>query len=398
MTGLAIEAATARVELLVLGPDGAELASEVEEVAHGHTRRLTPLVRRALERARAAPGTLAWVAADLGPGSFTGVRVGLATAEALALATGADLCGASSLAALALSTPAQRALVVPLLPAGRRDLYAGFFRADARGAVTLLAAPRVGHVDQVLLDVDEALALIPGATVWFVGPGAKRERETLERRHPGSTVHEWRHDGLSARDLARAARSQAGPAAGLPRPGEPPVPLYVRSAQAEERVRHRASARHPVSLRLLTAGDVPAVAAIECQVFSDPWPESFFHGELAQPAGYAAIAEREGRLAGYLVAWLGADTGHLGNLAVVPGQRRRGVARRLLDDLLERAAGRGVHALTLEVRVSNFAAQSLYRGHGFRLAALRRGYYRDTGEDALVMERRAPAGHGRPRS
>ncbi|HKQ59354.1 MAG TPA: ribosomal protein S18-alanine N-acetyltransferase, partial [Candidatus Eisenbacteria bacterium] len=110
------------------------------------------------------------------------------------------------------------------------------------------------------------------------------------------------------------------------------------------------------------------------------------------PQIYARVAEQAGELLGYSVAWLGAGVGHLGNLAVVPGRRRRGIARRLVDDLLARAAVLDVEALTLEVRVTNFAAQALYRAHGFRLAGLRRSYYRDTGEDALVMEWRAPAG------
>ncbi len=101
------------------------------------------------------------------------------------------------------------------------------------------------------------------------------------------------------------------------------------------------------------------------------------------------IAEREGRLAGYILAWLVGESGHIGNLATVPEERRRGVARRLLEDLLGRAGALRLRSLTLEVRVSNFAAQALYRAQGFRLAGLRRGYYRDTGEDALIMEWRA---------
>lgn len=116
MIGIAIEAATEHVEVLVRGADGQPLAHEVEEVGHGHTRRLTPLVSRALERAAVRPSELRWVATDLGPGSFTGVRVGLATAEALALASGGEVVGASSLAALALASAATRSLVVPLVP------------------------------------------------------------------------------------------------------------------------------------------------------------------------------------------------------------------------------------------------------------------------------------------
>ena len=331
------------------------------------------------------------MATDLGPGSFTGVRVGLATAEALALASGARRCGATSLASLALAAPARRALVVPLVPAGRRDVYAGFFRADGRGTVTLLAAPQVGPADRVLAQVEEALPLVGASGVKFVGPAVPRERDALERAHPGSTALEWRHEGLSARDLARAARSERGPAAGLPPAGGPLEPLYVRSAQAEERVRHRVNAAEPADLRPFGREDVPAVAVIENEVFSDPWPESFFLGELSHPGVYAMIAERGGRLAGYILAWLAAGTGHIGNLAVAAGERRRGVAGRLLTDLLERSATLGIRSLQLEVRVSNFAAQALYRAYGFRLVGLRRAYYRDTGEDALIMEWRAQA-------
>ena len=392
MIGLAIEAATEHVEVLVRGADGEPLASEIEDVGHGHTRRLTALVSRALARARVRPAQLGWVAADLGPGSFTGVRVGLATAEALALASGGEVIGASSLAALALASGATRALVVPLVPAGRRDLYAGFFRADGRAAVSLLAAPRVGPPAELLAAVAEALSALGSTQVRFVGPGAARERGTLERAHPGSTEPAVRFEGLSAADLAAAALSRGGPRAGLPAPGETTSPLYVRPAQAEERVRHAATAADPVTLRPMRESDLPRIAAVEREVFSDPWPESFFLGEISQPMIHARVAEHDGSLAGYSVAWLGAGTGHLGNLAVVRGCRRRGIARRLLTELLERACALGCEALSLEVRVSNFAAQGLYRGHGFRLAGLRRGYYRDTGEDALIMEWRAGSG------
>jgi tRNA threonylcarbamoyl adenosine modification protein YeaZ/ribosomal-protein-alanine acetyltransferase len=389
MIGLAIEAATEHVEVLVRGADGEPLAHEVEEVGHGPTRRLAPLVARALARAAVRPAQLRWVAADLGPGSFTGVRVGLATAEALALASGGEVIGASSLAALALASAARRSLVVPLVPAGRRDLYAGFFRADGRGAVSLLAAPRVGPPAEMLMAVSETLPAMDGAAVRFVGPGAAREQETLERAHPGSTSPAVRFGGLSAIDLAEAALSRRGPRAGLPGKDEATSPLYVRPAQAEERVRHRVTAADPVALRPMREDDLPGIAAVERDVFSDPWPESFFLSEISQPMVHACVAEQGGELAGYSVAWLGAGTGHLGNLAVVPGRRRRGIARRLLEGLLERARVLRCEAISLEVRVSNFAAQGLYRAHGFHLVGSRRGYYRDTGEDALIMEWRA---------
>lgn len=396
--GLAIESATSRIEVLAVGRRGEPLALETEEVGHGHTRRLTPLVRRALERAGLAPRALRWIAADLGPGSFTGVRVGLATAAGLRLASGAALLGASSLAALAHSAPERGALLVPLVPAGRRDLYAGFFRSDTRGKVALVSAPCVGPVERTLAGADELWrALGSRLRVRFLGPGAARERERLEAAWPTSTALGWRHEGLSAADLAAAARSGRGAAGGLPDGDGPLRPEYVRPAQAEERVRRAANARIPLRLRPFTADDVTAAAALETEIFSDPWPASFFRSELEQPLVYARVAERDGVLAGYQLAWLGAGNGHLGNLAVAPAHRRAGVARALMDDLLDAARARGVESLTLEVRVSNAAAQGLYRAYGFRVVAVRRGYYRDSGEDALVMEgrvERAPQPEG----
>jgi len=392
--GLVLESATEHVEIAVL-KDDEPLAHVREDVGHGHTRRLAALTARALASAGVAPASLGWVAADLGPGSFTGVRVGLATASALALASGARIAGVSSLAALAYSAGARTALVVPLVPAGRRDLYSGWFRADSRGTVKLLAAPRVGDLDSVLATVDEILGWLKGAEVRFVGPGAARERARLEGAWEGSTFPAWRHEGLSALDLARAAIAGGGVAAGLP-PAGAIEPLYVRPAQAEERVRRKALAGIPLAIRDFTTADIPAAAALERRVFTDPWPESFFASEIRQPLSFARVAEHGDadrtdpsrpatEFAGYLLAWLGEEEGHLGNLAVAPEHRRAGVARALVDDLLAAARARGTRTITLEVRVSNFAAQALYRVHGFRLAGLRRGYYRDTGEDALLM-------------
>lgn len=386
MSGLVIESATEHAEVAVFSSEGTLLAHEMEAIGHGHTRMLTPLVRRALTFAKIAPRQLAWIATDLGPGSFTGVRVGLATAQGFALAGGAQLLGASSLAALAHASPARKALVVPLVGAGRRDLYAGFFRADVRGQVRVLAAPRVGTVQVLLAAAREAHALVPDHMVRFVGPGAGRERAALEAAFPLSCALAFRHDGLSALDLITASRLRLGPPGGLPSPGASLEPLYVRSAQAEETVRRRALLATPITIRTLTFDDVDALAEIEKRVFADPWSASFFRSEIIQEGAWVRAAERGGRLAGYALTIFRAGSGQLDNLATLPELRRHGVARALLEDVMAHARSIGAHELTLEVRVSNDAAQQLYRTHGFRLASLRRGYYRDNGEDAVVMK------------
>jgi len=96
-------------------------------------------------------------------------------------------------------------------------------------------------------------------------------------------------------------------------------------------------------------------------------------------------------MAGYLLAWRLEGEIHLGNLAVSKEYQRRGVGQALLSWLIDRTREDGPGRITLEVRASNFAAQELYRRFGFQAVALRRGYYQDSGEDALVMMRELSA-------
>ena len=386
--GLALETATEHVSVAVVGAGGERRALVEEHVGHGHTRRLSALVGRALVEAGAKPAELGFIATDLGPGSFTGVRVGLATARALALVSGARLLGASSLTVLAHATAEPRTLVVPLVGAGRRDLYAGFFRIAARGNVRLLAAPRVGTPEALLEALAEVHALLPDHEVRFVGPGAGRERARLEAAHAGSTRAALRFGGLSALDLATAALKHEGPGAGLPEPGRENEPAYVRPAQAEERVRHQVTGLTPARVRPFALADLPRIEELEHRLFADPWPRSSFVDALADSRAVFLVAERGGSVAGYLVATLLPPIAELQNLGTAPEQQRAGVARALVDALLDTCRVRGVRELGLEVRVSNAAAQALYRTHGFRLVGLRRGYYRRPEEDALLMARR----------
>jgi tRNA threonylcarbamoyladenosine biosynthesis protein TsaB len=383
--GLALETATEHVSVAVVDGAWATQSLVEEDVGHGHTRRLASIVDRALADAGVRAADLAWLATDLGPGSFTGVRVGLATARALALVSGARLLGASSLTALAHAAAEPKSLIVPLVGAGRRDLYAGFFRVTAAGRVRLLAAPRVGPPEELLGAVTELLALIPDHEVRFVGPGAGRERARLADAFPGSVSQAFRHDGLSARDLAVVAMLPDGPGAGLPEPGRETEPAYVRPAQAEERVRHQVSGLTPATVRSLAIADLPRVDDLEHKLFADPWPQRSFLDALADPDAVCLVAERGRGVAGYLVATLVPPTAELQNLGTAPEQQRAGVARALLDELIAVCRVRGVGELRLEVRVSNAAAQALYRTHGFRLVGLRRSYYQRPEEDALLM-------------
>jgi ribosomal-protein-alanine N-acetyltransferase len=128
------------------------------------------------------------------------------------------------------------------------------------------------------------------------------------------------------------------------------------------------------------------VIAIENQCFSTPWSPAIFRREILDPGPSVNVVAVSGqRVIGYLIAWVVADEFHIANIAVHPGTRRKGIARMLMKHVLETAGRMGARIAALEVRASNEQAKSLYRGFGFREVAIRKCYYPDDGEDAVVM-------------
>lgn len=147
----------------------------------------------------------------------------------------------------------------------------------------------------------------------------------------------------------------------------------------------------------MIAADLEEVLVIEGESFSHPWSRRNFLEELdrgtlgrclvseiGEGSGDGSRVSVEMRICGYIMAWFVADEVHITNLAVASRHRKRGVARSLIQRLIDDAVGEGAGWCVLEVRESNLAARSLYEGMGFHHLGVRRRYYRN-GEDALVM-------------
>jgi ribosomal-protein-alanine N-acetyltransferase len=140
-----------------------------------------------------------------------------------------------------------------------------------------------------------------------------------------------------------------------------------------------------IEVRRLTYADLPQIVAIERRAFTSPWSLAMFVLELSKPSGICLAAEAGPDLVGYLICSRYDAVWHVMNIAVDPTERRRGIATALLERLLERVERDA--QLTLEVRRSNAGAMTLYERFGFRSAGVRRRYYADNGEDAIVMWR-----------
>jgi ribosomal-protein-alanine N-acetyltransferase len=142
-----------------------------------------------------------------------------------------------------------------------------------------------------------------------------------------------------------------------------------------------------VDIRALILGDLNAIEDIEHNSYDTPWSRSMFAGELAKPASLCLGGFESEQLAGYLIVSRYVDAWHIMNIAVSPDFRRRGIATALMQRLFELTDDRSRRGYTLEVRVSNDGAISLYERLGFTARGIRRGYYTDNREDALIMWR-----------
>ena len=130
---------------------------------------------------------------------------------------------------------------------------------------------------------------------------------------------------------------------------------------------------------------VSQIAQLEAQCFSDPWSEKSVASELENPLSLWLVAEENGQVFGYVGSQTVLDESDMMNVAVDSGHRRQGIARALIEALIAELSKMGSRCLRLEVRVSNENARALYARMGFQQLGLRKNYYHNPKEDALIL-------------
>jgi len=140
-----------------------------------------------------------------------------------------------------------------------------------------------------------------------------------------------------------------------------------------------------VNIMPMAESHLDAVAALEAQCFSDPWPRELLSRQLQSGRHVLLCAVCGGAVAGYAGYEYVLDEGYIGNVAVSADFRRRGLGRRLVEAMMESARQRELAFLTLEVRAGNEPARRLYEAMGFQIVGVRKNYYEKPTEDAILM-------------
>ncbi len=397
-----------------------ELVASVEvEARRASNTQLVPLIDELCARAGVAREKIACVCVGRGPGSFTGVRIALATAKGITSALEIGLVGVSSLDAVAWGAwkAAERGELLVVADAMRREVYPVEYRLDDEGAVRL-TADRVTKAEAFA----EELGAQPDRLI--AGDALRKYAELFEGA--GAILPEalWTPTGAGLL-LALQAAWRAGECDPLDAERHDPgllLPVYTRLSDAEENERVRLAriddglagkrgSRHVtmndtaianarangegIAYKPLDARHVAEVAALEAAVMgTDAWNEALVADELGRAdrvwwAAYAADPKMplsaEAPLVGYAGGWVVDGDLQILKVGVDPAWRRHGIARVLLARVADDARNLGARTSSLEVRAGNAGAQALYAALGYKALGRRPRYYSD-GEDALIMQ------------
>lgn len=344
---------------------------------------LAPNVRDALAFAGVALSDLVAIAVAIGPGSYTGLRVGLAFAKGLSLVDGTLIIGVPTLDGLARSLTRPHTdrddVLIAVLRAGRGRLIGMHYAADA-----MPAGDRRREIEGLSALPLERIAAAAPPGAWFAGELDHTERDWLTAR--GFHAVDPEHGRRRAQWLAEHAREHLeagdlGDAAAL-------APIYPGG-------RARPGPRSPdVSLRPMVAADIPAVTALLAAAFPVSRTEQAISSEFDRANVVWMVAQHddtERTIAGVGAFWMLHDEAHVTTLAVRPERRRAGIGARLVRELTEHAEAAGARTLILEVRAGDQEARAFYTALGFAEIGRRADYYpprgRDAGDDAIVLQR-----------
>ena len=393
--------AVARIAAQADGAHGVDVLASGDHLCRRHANeQLVNTALDCLSQAGLAMGDVDAVLVGRGPGSFTGVRIGIATAKGLACGLGSALFGASTLDAVAWGAWAagERGLLAVVDDAMRGEVYPGVYLLDDAGAHRTFDAERVVAADDA---VEELVSRADAAELSLTGDGLKKYRDRFEAAGLARVLDEslWHP---TAQGLARAWA--ASPVRGS---GDPALvlPIYTRLSDAEENERKRLGLKAPASvevtgvddaladrhlqLRPMSVNDLPAVAALESESYvgaaHTPWTEHMFYDELSQPGRSWWVAHDLGTIIGFAGGQLAGDDFEVTDVVVARDRRRQGIASRLVSRICYDAHVLNAATASLEVDEKNAPARAAYASLGFEEVGRRRAYYGE-GHDALILK------------
>lgn len=390
MKVLAIESSGLTASVAVV-EEARTVAEYTVDYKKTHSQTLLPMIDEVVRMTDLDLADIDAIAVSGGPGSFTGLRIGSATAKGLGLALDKPLIHVPTVDGLAYQVYGCRDIICPIMDARRNQVYTGIYTFSA-SAGKKEGTREVDPVFQVLrmqmaIAVEDLIRRLNNYNrpVVFLGDGVPVYREMLSAglKVPYSFAPSYMNRQRAAVVGALGIRYFK---AGKYETAMEHQPEYLRQSQAErERAQREKTAK--LVIRELKAEDAAAAAEIEYQSFPDPWSQNGILDTVSNPSTVCLLAEKAGKAVGYLFAYRAGDEAEIARIAVAGEQKRQGVGKSLMRTLEEIGKTKQIRRLLLDVRKSNREARAFYEKMAFQEDGIRRGFYQDPPEDAVLMSR-----------
>ena len=354
-----------------------------------HSQTLLPMIDEMVKMTETDLDTIDAIAVAGGPGSFTGLRIGSATAKGLGLALDKTLIHIPTVDGLAYNVYGCEDLICPIMNARRNQVYTGMYTFSWKAGEKenqCLREPVFQVLKmQMAISVEELIRRLNnyGRRVVFVGDGVPVYKNVLAE---GLKVPYTFAPAYMNRQRAAVVGTLGIKyyKAGKIETAMEHQPEYLRVSQAE-RERAEREKNSKITVHKMKFEESAAVAEMEHQIFPDKWSERAVLDTLENEQTICLTAEKAGRLIGYLFAYVAADEADIARVAVLKESRKQGVGSELMKELKKVGQEQELKKLLLDVRRSNTAARAFYKKHGFTEDGVRPGFYEKPEEDAVLM-------------
>ena len=347
-----------------------------------HSESLMPLIKQILEETKLSLAQMDLLVCDIGPGSFTGIRIGVATVKAFSDSLDIPAVGISSLEGLAYSIK-KDGLICSMIDCKNDNCYYAVYQLE-NGQYTLLESPKADSVENCLTFLNYKYA---NSTITFVGDACLCHKDMIKTSSSGFFVaneeishHIDNHhskvntDYVDVYSLGIAGihkYTQFGEDKNL-------LPLYLKKPQAQRQLEEK-----NIFIADMNISDVKNLAISN---FDDFWNMDILKDELSSETSQFICAKYENKIVGFAGIKIVLDEADIMNIAVRKDYRRQGIATLLLNHILTICKEKSIKTIHLEVNEENFSAISLYKKFGFEICGRRKQYYDNT-YDAILMKK-----------
>ena len=356
-----------------------------------HSQTLLPMIDEVKKMIELEMDSLDAIAITNGPGSYTGLRIGAATAKGFGLALDIPIVSIPTTYALAYNMYSSKYVICPIMDARRKQVYTGIYEFKDE-ELEVIMDQKVMLIDELIDELNQL-----DREVIFLGDAVEILKEEIE-----SKINIPHHYAPAMMNRSRAA-SVASLGEKYYKEGKTVSAddfklNYLRLSQAERELKeknkikdknisltHKETDCGKLTIKELEEEDLEQVEKLEKECFSTPWSLNSLKESAKKDNTIFLVGKLDEKVIGYCGIYLAADEGDITNVAVTKNYRKNKVALSLLQELHTRAVDKGAKKIALEVRQSNTAAIKLYEKMNYRICSTRKDYYDNPTEDAYIM-------------